>query len=166
MILTIFLILFLLFIIYLLTVPMVLCIDTTSNRYYVQLKGLVKASIEKHEKELLRINVKVAFLHFYFYPLREIGINKQKKIKNKNIKKKRKRIGIKKSILILKSFKVKKLLIDIDTGDYILNAKLFPLVGFLNYKIGKFNINFEGRNRMALYMQNRPINIIKLFINS
>ena len=166
MTLTIFLTLFLLFFIYLLIVPMVLCIDTTSNKYYVELKGLAKARIEKHEKELLRINVKVASLHFYFYPLREVGITKKKKIENKKIKKKRKRIGIKKSIPILKSFKVKKLLIDIDTGDYILNAKLFPLVGFLNYKIGSFNINFEGRNQMVLYMQNRPINIIKLFINS
>ena len=166
MALTIFSILFLLFIIYLLIIPMVLCIDTTSNKYYVQLKGLAKASIEKHEKELLRINVKVAFLHFYFYPLREIGISKKKKIKIKNIKKSRKLIGLKKSIPILKSFKVKKILIDIDTGNYILNAKLFPLFGFLNYKTGNFNINFEGRNRMVLYMQNRPINIIKLFINS
>jgi len=83
MILTIFLTLFLLFFIYLLIVPMVLCIDTTSNKYYVELKGLAKASIEKHEKELLRINVKVASLHFYFYPLREVGITKKKKIENK-----------------------------------------------------------------------------------
>jgi len=65
----------------------------------------------------------------------------------------------------LKSFKVKKLLLNIDTGNCILNAKLYPFFSLLNYQIGNFSINFQGRNRLALEVENRPIDIIKSIIN-
>lgn len=55
--------------------------------------------------------------------------------------------------------------LNIDTGDCISNAKLYPLFAFFNYKGGNFNINFEGKNRLALHIQNRPIKIIKTFFN-
>jgi len=78
----------------------------------------------------------------------------------KNIKK----FGFRKISRVLRSFKIKNLIIDIDTGDWTLNAKLYPIFSFLNFTVGSFNINFEGRNRMVLHMQNRPISIIKSFI--
>ena len=65
---------------------------------------------------------------------------------------------------ILKTFKVKKILVNIDTGDCILNAKLYPVFAFLNYNFGSFKINFTGRNQMVLCIQNRPFNIIKTFM--
>jgi len=166
MFLTILSILLVVLILYILFVPIVLCIDSTTNQYYVRAKGLAKASIENHDEELLRINLKVAFLHFYFFPLRKIGIKKRKSIKEKNTGKRHKRIGIRTLLRMLKSFKVKRLYLDIDTGNYILNARLYSMVGILNYTIGSFNINFEGRNQMALHMQNRPIDIIRSFIKT
>ncbi|MDH5413637.1 MAG: hypothetical protein OEW87_05830 [Flavobacteriaceae bacterium] len=164
MFLSIFLVILLLLILYLLWMPMVLFIDTDTQQYYMQFKGLAKASIEGHKEEVLRIHLKVVFFHFYFYPLKEIGNPKKKKIE-KNSKKSSKRIGMRKGLSLLRSFKVKRLLLDIDTGDCVKNAQLYPYFAFLNYKLGTFHINFEGRNRMALYMQNRPINIIRSFIN-
>ena len=68
MILTIFLSLFLLLIIYLLFIPVILFIDTATNQYYIQLKGLANASIELHSKEVLIFKLRVSFLNFYFYP--------------------------------------------------------------------------------------------------
>ena len=166
MILTIFLSLFLLLIIYLLFIPVILFIDTATNQYYIQLRGLAKASIELHSEEILIIKLRISFFNFYFYPLRKKRSSNTKKkkmiIRNgfKNIKK----FGFRKILRVLRSFKIKNLVIDMDTGDWILNAKLYPILSYLNYKVGSFNINFEGRNRMALHMQNRPISIIKLFI--
>jgi len=160
--LTIFLILFFLLVIYILLAPIALHINTTKNEYFIQLPGLVKASIEEHKKELLRIKLKVLFLNFYFYPLRKNSDGK------KQIEKRRTRsrkISMQTGLRVLRSFKIKRLYLDVDTGDSIANAKLFPLFAFINYKIGGFNINFEGRNRMILYIQNRPIHIIKSFIN-
>ena len=160
------LILLLLLILYLLLTPIVLFIDTATNQYYIQLKGLAKASVEKHVEELIRIKLKITFLSFYFYPLRKKSLPKAKKIIKKSAVNKRKRIGIRKIFRMLRSFKVKRFLIDIDTGDCMTNAKLYPFYGILNYKTGTFNINYEGRNRMAVFMENRPIYIIKSFIKN
>lgn len=160
-----FLILFFLLILYLLLAPIVLFIDTATNQYYVRLKGLAKLNIEPDEKELLRIKLKIFFLSFYFYPLKKIGSSKSKKTVKPTSRKSGKRIGFGKSMRVLRSFKVKRLLLNIDTGDCIWNAKLYPIFALLNYNIGEFSINFEGRNQLALQLQNRPINIIRSFIN-
>ncbi len=162
MLLTIILILFLLLVISLLLIPIVAVIDTATNQYYVQLKGLAKASIEEHKKELLRIKLKVLFLNFYFYPLTKNSDGKKQIEKRRT---KSRKIGVQTGLRVLRSFKIKRLYLDVDTGDPITNAKLFPLFAYINYKIGNFNINFEGKNQMTLYIQNRPIRIIKSFIN-
>ena len=160
------LILLLLLILYLLLIPIVLFIDTSTNQYYIQLKGLAKANVEKHVEEIIRIKIKITFLSFYFYPLRKKSSPKSKKLIKKSSVNKRKRISVRKIFRMLRSFKVKRFLIDIDTGDSMTNAKLYPFYGLLNYKTGMFNINYEGRNRMVLYMENRPLFIIKSFIKN
>ena len=154
---------FILIVIYILLVPIVLFIDTNTNQYFIKLKGLAKASIEQHKVEILRIKLTVLYLNFYFYPLQYLRIKKKKETAAKHTK--NRKIGFKKMMCILKSFKVKKLLLNIDTGNCILNAKLYPFFLFLNYYIGYFSINFEGRNRLVLEVENRPIAIIKSIIN-
>lgn len=167
MLISFFSILFLLCLFYLSMMPIVLFIDTKTNQYYLQVKGLVKASIESHEEEIISIRLKVFFLSFYFYPLRNIGTgNKKKTLKSTDNKKKiGKGINFKKGLRMLKSFKVKRILFDIDTGDCILNAKLYPLFAMLNYHVGGFSVNFEGRNRVELHIYSRPIYLIKSFMN-
>ncbi|OGS70590.1 MAG: hypothetical protein A3F91_08890 [Flavobacteria bacterium RIFCSPLOWO2_12_FULL_35_11] len=160
-------ILFLLLLFYLSMMPIVLFIDTKTNQYYLQVKGLVKASIESHEDELIRIRLKLFFLSFYFYPLRNIVLGNKKKTLKSTVNKKKigKGIDIEKGLRLLKSFKVKRFLFDIDTGDCILNAKLYPLFAMLNYHVGGFSVNFEGRNRVELHIYSRPIYLIKSFMN-
>jgi len=167
MLISLFSILFLLCLFYLSMMPIVLFIDTKTNQYYLQVKGLVKASIESHEEELFRIRLQLFFLSFYFYPLRNIVLgNKKKLIKSVNNKRKiGKGISLEKGLRMLKSFKVKRFLFDIDTGDCILNAKLYPLFAMLNYHVGGFSVNFEGRNRVELHIYSRPIYLIKSFMN-
>ncbi|REE79888.1 hypothetical protein BX611_2787 [Lutibacter oceani] len=163
--LTIFFVLLLLFIVYLLWMPIVLCINTNTNKYFIQFLGLAKASIEGDKKEILKLKLNVLFFNFYFYPLKLKSIKQKGTVKTKKNTKTNKIGNLKKGIRILKSFKVKKIVVEIDTGDCIMNAKLYPVFALLNYNFGNFRINFEGRNQMVLYMQNRPFNIIKSFIN-
>ncbi len=152
---------------YLLLMPIILSINTATNEYYIQLKGLARAYIEPHKEEIIRIKLNVFFMRFYFFPIDEIiKRNKAKKIKPKKHKtKRRKSLVINKGLQVLKTFKVKQFAIDMDTGDVVQNAKLYPAFACLNYYKGGFNINFEGRNRLVVRLQNRPIDIIKLFIN-
>lgn len=148
-----------------LLVPIELHIDTNTNQYFLRLGGLAYASLEAHEAEIIRVRLRLLFRNFYFYPLKKIGEFKMKKQAIGKIKKRRRHISPRKFWSLLKSFKVKKLLVDIDTGNCISNAKLYPVFFFLNFYTGRFNINFEGRNQVVLSIHNRPLHIIKSFIN-
>ena len=150
---------------YLLLMKIVLYVDTANNEFYVQAKGLVKAKIESHETELIQIKFNMLFLKFSLFPLKK---SKKKKKKNKTDKtavSKRRTIEIRRLLGIARTFKVVQLLVDVDTGDCITNAKLYAPFAFMNYYGGQFRVNFEGRNRLLLNVQNRPIRIIKSFIN-
>ncbi len=150
---------------FLLFLKMVLYVDTANNEYYVQAKGLVKAKIETHETELIQIKFNTLFMKFSFFPLRKSKKKKKKAKTDKTTVSKRRIIEIQRLLRIAKTFKVVQLLVDVDTGDCITNAKLYPPFAFMNYYGGQFSVNFEGRNQLLLNVQNRPIRIIKSFIN-
>ncbi|MBD0849540.1 hypothetical protein [Maribacter arenosus] len=152
-------------IVYLLFVQLVLYIDTGTNEYYVRVKGLMKANIMPHKEELIQIRIRAFFMNFYFYPINKIGTPiKPSTTKKLGIKKKR-QLGFRKGLRLLRSFEVKRFYVELDTGNCITNAKLYPLFALLNQKSGNFRINFEGKNQLILHLQNRPIHILKSFIN-
>ncbi len=154
------------FLAFLLFTPIVLFIDTSTNQYFVQAKGVVKASILPDEKEFIKVRCKIFFYTFYFFPLRKrkkkIG---EKSADTKKKKKKNRRFNARKIGEVLRSFRLKRLELQLDTGDYVLNAKLVPVFVFLNYKLGNFAINFQGKNHFAMELQNRPVYLIKSFIH-
>ncbi len=158
-------ILLFLFILYLLFVPLDIVINIAKNQYFVRIRGLAKVAIEGHEKKFLRIKLNTLFTRFYFYPLRRKKKEQKKKIETKSRKRRNFKSNFKRGLQLIKSFEVKKLILDIDTGNCIQNAKLYPAFAFLNHHVGTFQVNFEGRVNMVLHLQSRPINIIKSFIN-
>lgn len=155
----------LLLLVSLLLVPIIVYVDTASNQYYVQLQGLIKMNLEKDDVEIFRIRLHFLFMKFYIYPLKKKRLNKQKKDKEKYLTKPKKHLSFTRIFKILKTFKTKEFYLNIDTGNCILNAKLYPLFALLNYNTGNFHINFQGRNQLVLIIKNRPIDIIKSIIN-
>ena len=158
---------------YLLFVPLILYIDTDQKTGYLRIKGLARASVESHDRELIRIRIDALFTHFYFYPLQKILEAKNKK-KGKTRKHKKKRS--KKDIAYLmrygkigkrlwQSFEVIKFRVDMDTGDCIQNARLYPVAAFVDRYLFDFNINYQNRIYLGLHLVNRPIYILKAFIN-
>jgi hypothetical protein len=158
-------ILLLLLILYLLFVPLDIVINSAKNQYFIRIWGLAKVALEGHEKEFLRIKLNTLFTRFYFYPLRKKKKEQKKKVEAKSRKMRNFKSNFKRGLQVIKSFKVKKLILDIDTGNCIQNAKLYPAFALLNHHVGTFQVNFEGRVNMVLHLQSRPINIIKSFIN-
>lgn len=153
-------------ILYFLFMPVVLCIDTIKNQYYVHLKGLAKACIEGDKEKVLKISVKVLFCNFQFFPLtKHTMASKNKNSQKSKSKKNKKKFPISTVLRVLRSFKVKRFLLNIDTGHCIYNAKLYPIFALLNTKFSRFNINFDGKNQMVICLKNRPIYIIKSIIN-
>ena len=163
MVIPIFLVIIVSLILGLLFLPIIIYIDTTSNQYYIQFKGVFKISFEKHDLEIFRLRLKILFFNFYFYPLKIKTIKKDKELIQHKLKKPKKHIPLSKIIRVIKTFKVKNCLINIDTGNCILNAKLYPLFAFLNYNHGNFFINFQGQNQFILVLENKPINILKSY---
>lgn len=160
MVISIFLAIFIAFILGLLFLPIIIFIDTTTNEYYLQLKGIFKIDFEKHDLEIFRLKIKILFFNFYFYPLKSKTFKKDKKAIKHKLEKPKKHLPLSKVLRVIKSFKVKTFLINIDTGNCILNAKLYPLFAFLNYSKGNYSINFQGQNQFILVLENKPINIL------
>ena len=158
---------------YLLFVPLILFIDSDQRVAYLQIKGLVKASMESHKTELICIRLDTMFTHFHFYPLRKLfKPDKKKKEKDPERKRKKKEISTSDWIRygkigkrIVQSFQVKKFQLAIDTGDCIQNARLYPVAAFVDRYLFDFQVNYQDRNYLGLHLMNRPINILKAFIN-
>ena len=176
-VLTVILSLLTLLLLWLLLMPVILFIDTSSGQYFLQLKGLAKASVEGHEEEMVRIRFNVLGFKWYFYPIKAV-IKKRDRKKNKEIKRRsekqaeaKRRRSFKRDDLhlmlnLVRSFKVHRFFVNIDTGDVVWNAKLYPLCALFRFLGGNLHVNFQGRNQLALHIENRPINIIRSFINS
>ncbi|HLG40915.1 MAG TPA: hypothetical protein VI461_14645 [Chitinophagaceae bacterium] len=90
--------------------------------------------------------------------------SKPKKIAGVKKKRKRKRKMqpmslLKKIIRVLKTFRVTKWQLAVDTGDYVRNAQLYPL-NYTKYTFNHLYINFTGENYLTLGIRNRPWKII------
>lgn len=149
-------------ILYILYTPIILNINTLSKEYYLQFSGLFKANWELHELELFRIRLRVFYFNFFFYPLRDWKLKKPKK--SKWVPSRSSKYGLREYYQLARTFQVKRFSLDMDTGDYTLNAKLFPVFLFLNNRVGDVHINYKGRNQLVLRVENRPITIIKKLI--
>lgn len=149
---------------WLLLVPIQIYIDTDTNQYFVGLKGLAKASFEPDKKELLKVRLEVLFFQRCFYPLK-LSSKPKKSSKIKKKKTRPRRTNLRKAVRVLQSFEVKRFALDMDTGDYVANAKMYPIFALLNQYVASFQINFEDRNRLVMDIRNRPYRILKSFIN-
>lgn len=150
----------------LLFVPIVLVVNTKTNQYYLQLKGLLTASVVQDTEELIVINLKLLFFNFKLFPLRwkkSRSLNRRNGSWTQSFSKRK--FDLNKIIRLLKSFKIRALYLNLDTGCSITNAKLYPAFAFLNYYRGGFHINFMGQNTLALEIENRPVRLLRAFIN-
>lgn len=141
--------------------PIVISIDTNKNLYQIQLKGLVNVHFVPDRLEVLKIKIKMFFLNFQFYPLRR---KSDKKEKRKSVTKKKTWIRPNTGLKILRSFKIKEFRLELDSGDYIINAKLFSIYAIVNADYRNIEINFQNRNSLFLIIENRPIYILKSIV--
>ena len=154
-------------VLWLLFLPIDIYINTGSNEYFGKIKGLAKASIEADEAEWIQVRLNVPFREFSFFPLKPKKSCRKDSLQKITKKKKNTRYRFRPETIarMVKSFEIEEWDLDLDTGDCVTNAKLYPLFSLLDYRYGGFHINFEGRNRVLLWVRNRPIYLIKSFFN-
>lgn len=131
--------------------PMILVVDTNNEQYYVQMKGVARADVIKDDKEIFIIKLKLFFFKFYIHPLKAKKEKKPEITKAVKVDKKTKKLSFRTIVRIMRSFKVKKFYINIDTGDCITNSKLYPVFAFLNYQFGGFHVNYKAHGLAAAF---------------
>ncbi len=151
-------------ILYLLFMPLELLVDSTERLLSLRAGGLAKASVEEDPAEGIRLHLRALFMNFYWRPSDFHKRQAAQKTKEKQ-RKSTKRNFHPNWTKLLRSFRLKAFRLDLDTGDVVLNAKLFPLFTLLDYRFGGFAINFRDYNRLYLRMENRPIRLLTAIIN-
>jgi len=152
----------LILIIWILFTPIIICIDTLKNEYYIDAKGMCKVSLNTTKIPMV-IDIRMPLKKFSFSPL-EKKKKDQKKTQNKHKARTRSKSikGIVKFIAaFIKSFELIKLRFNIDTQDYALNAQLVPIFQFLSGKNRFFSTNFNGNTTFQLTLRNQLIRMVK-----
>jgi hypothetical protein len=140
--------LFLIFLLWLLLVPVIIYTNTQRNRYLVTLPGIFRAVVVP-DNGLFRIRVWIFFIPFSFNPF-QIK-RKTRKAKPKAKKKKKRSSGNFRMIKgALRAFRVRRLEADIDTDDFTLNAWLVPVFSAVNGENIQLQVNFEGHQSLIL----------------
>jgi len=67
---------------------------------------------------------------------------------------------------IIKSIRIKKFFISMDTEDYPLNAFLIPLIQIVNSKNKYMQVNFQGENQTDIWITVRIYKIIIEYFKS
>ena len=151
----------------LLLIPLRLYINTGSKIYSVQVGHLAKAYVEEDIVEIIRIRMRFLGYQFFVYPLKKkksAGKKPKKKSKPKASPLKLKKKG-RWALRFLRSFKLKEFWLTVDTGNYVRNAQLYPVFGFINHFYLPCSINFQGVNCFIIDLRSRPWTIIKSFIH-
>jgi hypothetical protein len=154
--------LFLSFILVLLWTPLRLVIDSKRDVYQVEWQYIGSAMLIEYGNFL---GVQIQILFFKKIIPIEFSFKKKKEVETTVKKQVRKTPSVFRPnfLKIARSFEIKRLKINWDTDDYILNAYLYPITPFLRAENKSFNINFEGKQEVELIIENRLVCIIKSF---
>lgn len=160
----------LLFLCWLLFTPIFLYINTGEKEYSAGLKGILYFKFLPDDDQIFCVRITVVFYSINFYPLKKKEEKPKADSKVKKTKKKKKRLGYKAIWLFLKisrktlkSFKLKKLYLNIDTDDVITNAYLIPVFANLHRNNTKLYVNYSGDFNMIINVEN---NIFRMLVVS
>jgi hypothetical protein len=95
---------------------------------------------------------------------------KPRKMVTENAEKKKKKQRNRRRVLkmlipLAKTFSITEWKLALDTGDYSVNAPLYPL-NFLPFTFGHLLVNFQNENYLVLKVRNRPWKILIVFLKN
>lgn len=153
---------------YLFFAPFYFEINTTNGLYRIRFHRLASISLKMIDSSLIA-EVKIGWWTKQI-DLFSIDKNADEKrtVAKKTVKaKKKKKFSFKKIKAVLKSFKISKCSISIDSGDMQLNGILWPVFYLFKVRSGKdFRINFIGENKIVLEVKNNLARMSWAYISS
>jgi len=142
--------LLLLFVLWILFVPVILYTNTERMRFLLTLPGIFRAVVVP-EGGLFHIRGWFFFIPFKFNPFKQRRTKEKQKPRKKKKKKGRWRSGNLQTIRgALRGFRIRRLEADIDTDDFTMNAWLVPVFSAINQENIRLQVNFEGHQSLLL----------------
>lgn len=166
------------FLLWILFGPLDFVINSFKEEYYFQLRKVFRISIIFDPDEIIFINVKVFFIRFNLHPLQIITNPRKNKKAEKKKKRKKKRAQRVRSLKntgyflsrltwkTAETFKLKTLILDIDTGNVITNAYLIPIFTSFNKNQTQLNVNYLGQTGIHIAYENSLFLILRAVIKS
>ena len=147
--------------------PVIILINTDRNRYRVALPGIFGVSLIPSD-EIFHLRFRVFFIPFTFHPFRTVRRRRKKKPGKAARKKSRGRIygGIKTAGDAIRSFRIRKLRLDMDTDDFAWNSWLIPAFSMVNNENVQLKVNFEGNLSLQLDLRTRVGTLLWIFIRN
>jgi hypothetical protein len=147
--------------------PVIIYLDTEKNRYSISLPGIFRAAAIPADG-LFLIRVWFFFIPFNINPFRKRAGIRKKKPGNPEKQKRSKRYsgGLKSGMAILRSFRIRKLKLNLDTDDFIVNTQLVPVFSSINSKNIMMQVNFEGEASLELDLRTRLGALIWAFLSN
>ena len=145
--------------------PVIIYLKTETNRYQLVLPGIFKAAIVQTE-DLFQIRGWIFFIPYRFDPFTGSKWRKKRKVHQPREKEGLKlRAGnIQMMIDAFRSFRIRKLHLDLDTEDFVLNAWLVPAFTLINSDQIQLKVNFEGISSLVLDLRTRLGSLLWIFI--
>jgi hypothetical protein len=171
MALIILLLIFSLSVIALLMMPIHLRINPGGEGSYPDKPEFLKLVIDMDGENLISVILFIFFVRFSWHPLQK---KNQEPVRTTEKKKKNKvnlftwnriKFLINVGWQAIKKSKLKKLYMDLDTSNVIINANLYPVFELLNERPRiNLNINYSGNFALSLDVQNNLWNFVRVFI--
>lgn len=148
--------------------PLFLYVNTDEEKYSAGLKWFLNFNLIPDEDHLFCIRISVVFYSFNFFPLKKKEKKTKADLKEKKSKKKKKRPALRTILLIknivwkiVKSFRLKKLYINMDTNDVMANAYLIPVFANLHRNNINLYVNYSGDFKVIINIEN---NIFRMLV--
>jgi len=134
-------------------------VNTDTEKYSLRIPGIFKLALISDE-DLFHLRVRILFIPFRIDPIKFAGrktdkSNRFKKPATGNLLYRFKALNE-----VRKSFRIKFLYLDIDTGDYIYNSFLVPALMAVRTDKFQVYINYEERYSLRLDLRNRLASLL------
>jgi len=153
----------LLILLWILLVPVIIYVDTQGQKYQMSLPGMIRARVVPQDA-LFDIRGRILFIPFRFNPFTSSKGRKRSRAGSK--RKTRAKKGGKGLLAQVKqggrlgrhflgAFRIRRLWLNIDTDDFMLNAYLLPVFTSVNREQIRMQVNFEGHASLILDLRIR-----------
>lgn len=150
-------------IIFILTAPVVLRVNTDQSDYSVHMGSLCSVcAVPSMNNPGFRLRIGFWKKTWNLAQRRlKLDMSVRNMLRSKRVPKKYRSRGFMKRILrVIRTFNVNTCDVELDTDDFVLNAQLFPLFQFCNNRWGNWHVNFEGDCALRLEVQGRMIRVL------